>query len=191
MTSAPEFAQDGSTVDLTDETGRSLLCQIEQTFEIEAETFALLLPIDTPIEIFAWSSEGEDKDEETLVDVDDNEIEAIFPTAQAVLAEQNLTLRRTAVTLTVAGDIPEADEEDCFTLEINDLLHQEEEVSSEDFQILATFFHNEVEFTACTPVDPLLIFAQLRSDGTAQVVPPEDFEKLRPDLETALFDVLD
>jgi hypothetical protein len=192
MTSAPEFAQDGSTLTLKDETGRSLSCQVEQTFEIEAEVFALLLPLDTPIEVFAWSAEeGAEEDEETLIDVEDEDIEAIFPTAYAVLAEQNLTLQKTAVTLTVAGEIPEADEEDCFTLEINDLLSQGDDASSEDFQILATFFHDEVEFTVCTPVDPLLIFARLLTDGSAQVVPPEEFEQLRPELESALFEVLD
>ncbi|MDA0268182.1 MAG: DUF3727 domain-containing protein [Cyanobacteria bacterium] len=193
MTAASEFAQEDSTVTLRDETGRSLSCQVEQTFEVDDAMFGLLLPIDTPIEVFAWSKEEgvEDDDDETLVDVEDEEIEVLFPTAYAVLAEQNLTLQKTAVTLTVAGELPDVDEEDCFTLEINDLLSQEDEATSEDFQILATFFHEDVEYTICTPVDPLLIFARLLSDGTAQVVPPEEFELLRPDIESALFEVLD
>jgi hypothetical protein len=193
MTSTPEFAQEDTIITLRDETGRSLSCQVEQTFEVEDTIFGLLLPVDTPIEMFAWSNEegGGEADDETLIDVEEGEIDALFPTAAAVLAEQNLTLQKTAVTLTVAGELPDLDEEDCFTLEINDLLSQGDEATSEEFQILATFFHNDVEFTVCTPVDPLLIFARLLSDGTAQVVPPEEFEQLRPEIESALFEVLD
>ncbi len=193
MTAASEFAQEDSIVTLRDETGRSLSCQVEQTFEVDGNVFGLLLPQDTPIELFAWAKEegGGEDDDETLIDVEDEDIDVLFPTAYAVLAEQNLTLQKTAVTLTVAGELPDVDEEDCFTLEINDLLSQGDEATSEDFQILATFFHDDVEFTVCTPVDPLLIFARLLSDGTAQVVPPEEFEHLRPEIESALFEVLD
>ncbi|MDA0673993.1 MAG: DUF3727 domain-containing protein [Cyanobacteria bacterium] len=186
-----EFAQDGSTVLLWDEDGRSLPCQVEHTLELDEQPYALLFPVDHPVEIFSWEAD-EDGEEDVLVDVEEDEIDALFDTAKAVLAEQNLTLQRTAITLTVAGELPEAQEEDCFTLDIGEgLALGPEDDSSEDFQILATFFQEDVEYTICTPVDPLLIFAQLTPDGKAQVVPPEDFERLRLDLEAKLFDLLD
>jgi hypothetical protein len=191
MTPPPDFAQDDATVVLEDETGRSLPCQIEQTLELGNQPYALLFPIDHPVEIFAWADD-EQGDDQVLMDVEEAEVAGLFETAKAVLAEHNLTLKRTAITLTVDGDLPDVQEEDCFTLDISEgLATDPDEESSEDFQILVTFFHQDVEYTVCTPVDPLLIFAQMAADGTAQVVPPEDFEHLRADLEATLFDLLD
>jgi hypothetical protein len=187
----PSFAQEGSTVILKDDAQRSLPCQVEQAFELRGNPYALLLPVDNPVEIFAWV-DTEDEDEEMMVDVEDEDIDALFATAKAVLAEQNLTLQRTAITLTAAGELPEANDEDCITLDVSDdLTVNTDEDASEAFQILATFFQDDVEYTICTPLDPLLIFAQFTAAGEAIVVPPENFEQLQPELEAKLFDLLE
>lgn len=183
-----DYVQDGPKISLKDESGRSLTCQIEQTFSIEDQQYALLLPLHTPVEIFTW----QDDDSETtdaLIDIDEQDIDRLFPTARAVLAEQELTLQRSAVTLTVAGEIPEPTEDDCFTLEIGGETAEESE--DEEFQILATFFQDEIEYTICTPVDPLLLFARISQSGEAHMVPPEEFERLRPEIESVIFDILD
>lgn len=184
-----EYLQDGPTISLKDDSGRTLVCQIEQTFEIEGRQYALLLPLDTPVEIFSWE-EDESGDADALIDVDESEIEQLFPTARAVLAEQDLTLQRSAVTLTVMGEIPEPDDEDCFTLEIGDV-NSDGDADTEEFQTLATFFHKDVEYTVCTPVDPLLLFAEISDRGEAHMIPPEEFERLRPEIESTIFDVLE
>lgn len=181
--------QDDSTIALKDELGQTLLCQIEQTFEIDSHQYALLLPVDTPIEIFMWEEE-EGGEEEALVDIDDSQIDALFPTARAVLAERDLMLQRTAITLTVTGDIPEPEDEDCFTLEIDGEDSEEEDVIGEEFQTLVSFFHQDIEYTICTPVDPLLLFAEITPSGDGQIIPPEEFERLRPHIESTIFDVL-
>jgi len=95
---------DDSAVVLTDDFGRFLPCQVEQSFTLSDREYLLLLPIDSPIEIFVWQQD--DNDEEVLMDVEEDDIDDIFLTAKAVLAEQNLTLQRTAITLTAAGDVP-------------------------------------------------------------------------------------
>ncbi|HEY9889830.1 MAG TPA: DUF3727 domain-containing protein [Candidatus Obscuribacterales bacterium] len=184
-----DYVQDGPTISIKDESGRSLLCQVEQTFEIEGRQYALLLPLDTPVEIFAWE-EDESGETDSLVDIDESDIEQLLPTARAVLAEQDLILQRSAVTLTVVGEIPEPDDEDCFTLELGDL-NSDGETDSEEFQTLATFFHDDVEYTVCTPVDPLLLFAEISAEGDARMIPPEEFERLRPEIESTIFDVLE
>jgi len=185
-----EYAQDGPTIALKDAAGRSLVCQIEQTFEIEGRAYALLLPVETPVEIFTWEVD-ESSEEETIADVDEDQIDQLFPTAQAVLAEQDLKLHRSAITLTVAGEIPDPDEEDCFTLEIGEANADDDDAMSEEFQILATFFHEDMQYTVCTPTDPLLLFAQISETGEAEVVPPEEFERLRSEIESTIFDVLE
>ena len=184
-----EYSQDFPTVTLKDASGQPLICQIEQTFDIEGQQYALLLPVDTPVEIFMWE-EDESTEEDSLADVDVGQLGNLFPTARAVLAEQDLILQRTAITLTVAGEIPDPEADDCFTLEIGEE-DTDDELTSEEFQMLATFFHDDIEYTVCTPVDPLLLFAQITSAGDAQVVPPEEFERLKPEIESTIFDVLE
>lgn len=175
---------------LTDEDNRTLACYVEKTLDVDGTDFLLLLPVDLPIEIFVWQSANDDDEGEgeMMVDVEDDEIDDLFPSARAVLAELNLTLERSAHTLTAAGDLPEAEDEDCFALEVNE---EGEAPITEDFQMLANFFHNDAQYTLCTPLDPLLFFAQREADGSVTLVDPEDFQAMRSQLEDQLFDVLD
>jgi hypothetical protein len=179
---------DDSAVVLTDDFGRFLPCQVEQSFTLSDREYLLLLPIDSPIEIFVWQQD--DNDEEVLMDVEEDDIDDIFLTAKAVLAEQNLTLQRTAITLTAAGDVPEVEEDNCLTLELDDL-DEDGNPITEEFQVLATCFYNDEEYTLCTPLDPLLIFAHRTSSGDLEVVTPEEFQLIRGSLEEKLFDLLD
>ena len=175
---------------LTDEDNRTLACYVEKTLDVDGTDFLLLLPVDLPIEIFVWQSANDDDEGEgeMMVDVEDDEIDDLFPSARAVLAELNLTLERSAHTLTAAGDLPEAEDEDCFALEVNE---EGEAPITEDFQMLANFFHNDAQYTLCTPLDPLLFFARREADGSVTLVDPEDFQSMRSQLEDQLFDALD
>ena len=70
--------------------------------ELDGKIYLLLLPENAPIEIFAWD---EDDEVTELVSVEDEEeIDRIFADANAVLSEQNLTLKRTAFTLSASGE---------------------------------------------------------------------------------------
>ncbi|MFH7242168.1 MAG: DUF3727 domain-containing protein [Spirulina sp.] len=180
-------AFDDSAVVLTDDSGRFLPCQVEQRFDLNGREYLLLLPLDPPIEIFVWQQEEED---EVLMDIEEEDIERIFPTAKAVLAEQNLVLQHTAITLTASGELPDVDEENCLTLELDEV-DETGEPMAEEFQILATCFHDEQEYTLCTPVEPLLIFAYRTAEGTLDIVTPEEFQTIRGSLEEKLFDVLE
>ncbi|NJM97238.1 MAG: DUF3727 domain-containing protein [Phormidesmis sp. RL_2_1] len=182
-------------VTLTDDEHRQLPCYVEKTMAVEGEEFLLLLPVNLPIEVFVWQSanDAEDGDDdesadEVLVDVEDEEIEHIFPSARAVLAELDLFLERSAHTLTAVGDLPEADEEDCFSLEIDE---EGSEPMVEEFQLLATFFHEGSQYSLCTPIEPLMFFAKRTDDGSAVLVEPEEFQARRSQLEDKLFDVLE
>lgn len=137
----------------------------------------MLLPVDSPIEIFAW--EGEDEDEEAvLVEFDDAIIDEIFPTAQAVLAEQNLVLKQTAYALTVAGDLPPVEESELFTLEIEE--EEAADLEPEQLQLLANFYHDEQEYAIYTPLDPLLFFAKITKTGQPVLLSQKSFVKCNP-----------
>jgi hypothetical protein len=181
-----DLEMDAPTLTLTDEAGRSLLCYVEHSLEVEGEEYVLLLPVDAPIEIFAWEPDEEDEEEETLVDIEDEEIDEVFSTARAVLAEQDLALARTALTLTASGEIPAPAEEDIITLDLGD--DDTANMESEQFQLLANFYYEEQEYAICTPLDPLLFFARMNGEGEPELLSPEEFQAVRSQLEDQLFD---
>ncbi|MBW4659210.1 MAG: DUF3727 domain-containing protein [Drouetiella hepatica Uher 2000/2452] len=167
---------DAPTLSLTDEQGRSLLCYVERSLPIEGSEYVLLLPVDSPIEIFAWEEDDESEDDdEVLVDIEDSELDEIFATAKAVLAEENMALQRTALTMTASGDLPEVAEEDIITLDIED---DQGQLNFEQFQQLASFFHEDQEYVICTPLDPLLFFARMNSSGQPELLSAEEFQHL-------------
>lgn len=176
------------TIELFDESGRSLVCYVEHTLEVDDTEYLLLLPVDSPIEIFAWVAEDEDEELETMVDLADEDIDTVFDTAKAVLAEQDLSLKRTAYTLSASGDLPEVEEDDIITLDVGE---DEENPDSEQFQRLAYFYYEEQEYEVCTPLDPLLFFARRDSEGEAKLLSPEEFQAVRSQLEAQLFDALE
>jgi hypothetical protein len=183
-----EKEEDAPTIQLTDEDGRSLLCYIEKSVEVDGEKYLLLMPVDAPIEIFAWEASDDDEDEESLVDIEEDEIDDVFDTAKAVLSEQELILQRSALTLTASGDLPDADEEDIITLDVGE---DEDDVTMEQFQLLASFFYEEQEYAVCTPFEPLLFFARMDATGKPELLSPEDYEAVRSQLEDQLFDELE
>lgn len=182
-----EFPEDNDrahagTITLSDDTGRTLECYIEHSLSVDEQEYVLLLPVDSPIEIFAW--QGEEEEEEAILVDDDAVIERIFDTAQAVLAEQNLIVKNTAYALTVAGDLPPVEESELFTLEIED---EEADLEPEQLQLLASFYFEEQEYAIYTPLDPLLFFARITKTGQPVLLSPEEFREVQPLLEEHLF----
>jgi hypothetical protein len=173
---------DATSITLTDEKGRSLECYVEHSLSVDDQEYVLLLPIDSPIEIFAWQDEG--NEEEAVLVEDDEIIDRIFSTAQAVLSEQNLIIKNTAYALTVVGELPPEEESEIFTLEIED---EEAELEPEQLQLLASFYHDDQEYAVYTPLDPLLFFARITTTGKPELLSPEEFRKVQPLLEEHLF----
>lgn len=173
-----------SAIRLSDEQGRSLECYVEHSLFVDEQEYVLLMPVDSPVEIFAW--QGDDEEEEAVLVEDDDLIDEIFDTAQAVLSEQNLSLKNTAYALTVAGELPPVEETELFTLEIDD--EDATDLEPEKLQLLATFFHQEQEYAVYTPLDPLLFFARVGANGTYELLSPEEFRQVQPILEERLFD---
>jgi hypothetical protein len=170
-------------VDLADESGRKLSCYVERHLLLEDKTYLLLLPVDAPIEIFAWN-EDEDVAELTAVD-EDAEVAVIFADASAVLSEQNLTLKQTAYTLTAVGDLPPLDPEEILMIELDD---EDPDLSPEEFQILARFYNKEQEYAICTPVDPLLFFGRQDERGAVVLLSSEESAQIGPMLEDLLLE---
>ena len=159
------------TVTVTDDAGRTLICTVEHSVELDGEEYVVLLPVDTPVEIVVWQG---DEDEEEAIPIDDDaQIDSIFSLAKAVLEEQNLTLKRTAITLTVEGELPELDEEE--DVSENGFMGEEEEL-----QFLASFFQEEQEFGIYAPLDAFLILARMDANDQPKLLSKDELEKLEP-----------
>jgi hypothetical protein len=191
MFSSPNPKENGNSdevsVTLTDEVGRSLTCNVEYSMNVEGQDYVLLLPVDSPVEIFTWH--GDDSDEAAILVEDETEIDKIFDTARVVLQEQNLSLQRTAVTLTVVGELPEFPDEDL----VPDT-ESEDESDFEELLWLTSFYHEEQEYAIYTPLDPFFILARMSDDGKPELLSPEEYQKLEPllpMLEDQFFDDLE
>lgn len=167
---------------LKDEFGRSLPCYIEHYFEAEGKNYVVLLPVDLPVELFVWRESG---DEEELVNIDNEapEIDEIFPLAKAVLEEQNLTLNRTALTLTISGELPDIAEEEPPE-EYQQLGELREEDDYEELQWVASFYQEEQEYSIYVPLDPLFIVARQNKEGEVELLSEEEESELKPMLPT-------
>ena len=178
--------EEEETLVLTDEAGRTLTCSVERYIEIENQDYVLLVPIDAPVEIFVW--EGEDEEDEEALPVEDEEtIDTLFSTAKAVLEEQNLTLKRTAVLLTVEGELPELDSE----AELGAIGDDEDAEETEELQLLASFYYEEQEFAIYAPLDPCFILARLDAQNQPHILTAAEMEAIEPllaEIEDQLFD---
>ena len=183
--SKPSIIPGLETINVRDEHNQVISCYVERTLEVDTNQYALLLPIDIPVEIFAFSSDSDGN--ESLSDLEDEILDSVFLTARAVLAEQDLMLEQTALTWTAKGELPAVTDEDIVTLDLSD---EDEALQTEDFQLLATFFHDDNEYAIYTPLDPLLIFVRMSPDGIPSLLEPDEFELIRPQIEDLLFDDL-
>ena len=200
-----ERYDDPETVTIFDEEKRSLDCYIENSVEFNGQIYYLLLPKDSPVVIMAENNDDtengdDDEVEETYIVEDGKELETIFPDAKAVLAELELTLKNTAYSLTVSGELPPIEEDNVITLELDDEEEDddydddedddEDEVDTEELQFLASFYHYEQKYNVCTPLTPLLFVARPNAKGKLELLAPDD-ELLPQILDELLFDEME
>lgn len=185
MFSSPESQENGQNkeayITLTDEAERSLCCTIEYSLELHDQEYVMLLPLDLPVEIFTW---GPGDVEQASIPIDDeSEIDKIFDTAKVVLEEQNLILQRTAITLTVTGELPEWDEDELDEIDEND-------EAGDYYEELATFLYEEQKYAIYTPLDPFLIPARKSNDGKLELLSEAEFQEIQPMVQSMLEDQL-
>ena len=160
------------TVLVKDCKGSSLLCFLEQLIPIHGNEYALLTPVDTPVSLFKLSEEGDPELIDTI-----SSTEPILSVADVVLQEHDLTLVRSAVTLTVTGELEEPDPEE---LEEEDL-----EDDSETYELLVSFRVEDNEYGLYIPLDPFFVVGKLK-DGEATLIEGEEFDKIQPLIENEL-----
>ena len=160
------------TILLKDSNDNELFCYLEQIINIEKKEYALLTPVDTPVTLFRIN----DNDEPELIDkIEKNE--NILKNADAVLQEHDLKLIRSAVTLTVSGELEEPIFDELEEDDINE--------DSETYELLVNFNVLNNEYGLYIPLDPFFIVGRLDKNG-AYLIEDEEFDKIQPLIELEL-----
>jgi len=160
------------TLILKDSSDNELFCYLEQIVNIEDKEYALLTPVDTPVTLFKIN----ERDEPELIErIEKNE--QILKNADAVLQEHDLTLIRSAVTLTVSGELDEPIYDELEEDSINE--------ESETYELLVNFNVQNDEYGLYVPLDPFFIVGKLQKDF-ALLIEDEEFDKIQPLIESEL-----
>jgi len=160
------------TLLLKDSSNNELFCYLEQIVNIEGKEYGLFTPVDTPVTLFKIN----EKEEPELIEkIEKNE--QILKNADAVLQEHDLTLIRSAVTLTVSGELEEPDYDDLEEDDQND--------DSETYELLVNFNVLEEEYGLYVPLEPFFIVGKIEKES-AFLIEGEEFDKIQPLIEMEL-----
>ncbi len=173
-TSKPSKSEEVPTLIVRDSNSSELLCYLEQIVPIEATDYVLLTPVDTPVCLFHLKDSG---DPEIITTIESRE--PILDVADVVLQEHDLILIRSAVTLTVSGELEEPEPEELDETDLDD--------DSELYELLVSFKVNEEEYGLYIPLDPFFVVGKL-IDGQATLVEGDEFDKIQPVIESELDD---
>ena len=160
------------TLLVKDSKGSDLLCFLEQVVPLEGNEYALLTPVDTPVSLFQLI---DDQDPKLIETIEKNE--PILEVADVVLQEHDLRLVRSAITLTVSGELDEPEPEEIEEEDIDD--------ESETYELLVNFRVESNEYGLYIPLDPFFIVGKLE-DGEVKLVEGEEFDKIQSGIEAEL-----
>ncbi len=172
---------DVPTLVVHDSNGRQLLCFLEELVPLDGHDYALLTPVDTPVCLVRLAQDDDDEDEP----IEELEgAEEILSIADVILQEEDLTLVRSAVTLTVSGEVdePDPDEVDPEAFEADD----DEAEDSDLYEMLGRpFWVGEEQYALFIPLDPFFVVARLNG-SEAVLVEGEEFERVQGRIEAEL-----
>ena len=160
------------TLLIKDSQGSDVLCFLEQVVPLEGNEYALLTPVDTPVSLFQLI---DDQDPKLIETIEKNE--PILEVADVVLQEHDLRLVRSAITLTVSGELDEPEPEEIEEEDIDD--------ESETYELLVNFRVESNEYGLYIPLDPFFIVGKLE-DGEVKLVEGEEFDKIQSGIEAEL-----
>jgi hypothetical protein len=160
------------TLLVKDSQGSDLLCFLEQVVPLEGNEYALLTPVDTPVSLFQLI---DDQDPKLIETIEKNE--PILEVADVVLQEHDLRLVRSAITLTVSGELDEPEPEEIEEEDIDD--------ESETYELLVNFRVESNEYGLYIPLDPFFIVGKIE-DGEVKLVEGEEFDKIQSGIEAEL-----
>ena len=167
--SGPGKSSDHPTLLVRDREGHDLLCFLEHLIPIEGQDYALLSPVDTPVSLFRLNDNAEPV---PITEVASSE--PILSVADVVLQEHDLVLVRSAITLTVSGELEEPEQDD-----------DDVDEDAETFELLVSFMVEAEEYGLYIPLDPFLVLVRM-VDGQALLLSDDELDRVQPLIEAEL-----
>ena len=161
-----------STLLVTDSENNELLCFLEQVVPLNDIEYVLLTPVDTPVTLFKLKDNEEPELVKTI-----GKKETILDMADVVLQEYDLNLVRSAVTLTITGELEEPEPEEFEEKDFDE--------DSELYELLVNFKVENEEYGLYIPLDPFFVVGKI-INGNAFVLEGEEFDKVQPLIELEL-----
>ena len=174
--SGPGKSSDHPTLLVRDREGNDLLCFLEHLIPLEGKDYALLSPVDTPVSLFRLNDDAEPV---PITEVASSE--PILSVADVVLQEHDLVLVRSAITLTVSGELDEPDQDELDELEEDDDVDED----AETFELLVSFLVEAEEYGLYIPLDPFLVLVRM-VDGQAVLLSDDELDRVQPLIEAEL-----
>ena len=157
---------------LRDSQLNEIFCFLEQIVVLNNIEYVLLTPVDTPVSLFKLN----EKEDPILIEkIDKNE--PILKNADAVLQEHDLKLIRSAVTLTVSGELDEP--------AFDELEEDNFDDDTEEYELLVNFNVLNDEYGLYIPLEPFFIVGKLTEQG-AILVEDDEFDRIQPLIESEL-----
>jgi hypothetical protein len=122
---------------------------------------------------------GDDDEEDEVIEELDG-AEPILSVAEVVLQEHELTLVRSAVTLTVSGELEEPDQD-----ELDEEIDGEDDDDTDLYEMLIQFRAEGQDYGLFIPLDPFFVVARIQN-GEGVLVEGEEFERVQPRIEAEL-----
>jgi hypothetical protein len=133
--------------------------------------------VDTPVCLVRIA--GDDDEEDEVIEELDG-AEPILSVAEVVLQEHELTLVRSAVTLTVSGELEEPDQD-----ELDEEIDGEDDDDTDLYEMLIQFRAEGQDYGLFIPLDPFFVVARIQN-GEGVLVEGEEFERVQPRIEAEL-----
>ncbi|KAA8498111.1 hypothetical protein FVE85_5696 [Porphyridium purpureum] len=182
------------------DTGRELDCYVNQVVELNGVGYAVCYPLDQPVVIATLTSAPGGFEQELIAIEDEEKINELFPVAYAIASESDMILTRSAYVMTLAGyedDVGEYEDSESDLEQGENAFSDDDdesfEDSNEDVEVLFEFYHKNVEYMVCKPLDPVLFVARpLPRDvangvENAYYVPEKDeLDAILPQVEAAM-----
>lgn len=160
-------------------TERTLTVGVEHTIDYSGERYIVCYPMDDPVS-FAYTTD----DESELEAVDDPvKVQALFPNAEAVLAEENIELKNTAFVLTIDDQSEYLDDDDDGDINSHEIQDQF------DVEIIAAFSSKGEHFSVVRALEPVLLIAKEVDHGTYKVLEGTELDTITPIIEEYVEDV--
>ncbi|CAM9520273.1 unnamed protein product, partial [Chrysoparadoxa australica] len=187
----PPQSLSGEPVLVREEQGeKAIECYVDTFAVLDGQNYLIGHPCDWVVSIGVPDESGGLEE----VPIDSDLMDELFPIMQRNLEEDEVYLFRTPLTLTLQGEFLDDDYEDvdnASSLLTSDLTPQPSEIDDESVELIASFWHEEVEYSLVKHLAPFLLVAKPAEEGddSYRLLSEEEARRVNPVVEELMLEL--